>query len=108
MLQANEIQQRITHIQQTVDQAEQACKSASDTSPELTACIRKIAEDARQAKTVIASNDQARIVEYVDGLEDLGDEAKRMSRSDAHISPQVETAVTRVHAELSDLKHKLH
>ena len=108
MLQANEIQQRITHIQQTIDQAEQACMSATDTSPELKACIRKMAEQARQAETVIASNDQVRIVECVDGLEDTGDEAKRMSRSDAHISPQVETAITRVHAELSDLKHKLH
>ena len=108
MLQANEIQQRITHIQQTIDQAEQACMSATDTSPELKACIRKMAEQVRQAETVIASNDQVRIVECVDGLEDMGDEAKRMSRSDAHISPQVETAITRVHAELSDLKHKLH
>ena len=108
MLQANEIQQRITHIQQTIDQAEQACMSATDTSPELKACIRKMAEQARQAETAIASNDQVRIVECVDGLEDMGDEAKRMSRSDAHISPQVETAITRVHAELSDLKHKLH
>ena len=38
----------------------------------------------------------------------MGDDAKRISRSDSHISPQVETAVTKVHAELSELKHKLH
>ena len=108
MLRANEIQQRITHIQQTIDQAEQACLSAADTSPELTACIRKLAQEAKQAESVIASNDQARIAECVDSLEDIGDDAKRLSRSDARISPQVETAVTMVHAELSDLKHKLH
>ena len=65
MLRANEIQQRITHIQQTIDQAEQACLSAADTSPELTACIRKLAQEAKQAESVIASNDQARIAELV-------------------------------------------
>jgi methyl-accepting chemotaxis protein len=108
MLQANEIQQRITHIQQTIGEAEQACMSATDTSPELRDCIRKMAEEAKQVDSVIASNDQARIVECVDSLEDMGDDARRISRSDAHSSPQVETAVTRVHAELSELKHKLH
>jgi methyl-accepting chemotaxis protein len=108
MLQANEIQQRITHIQQTIGEAEQACMSAADTSPELKACIQKMADEAKQVETIIASNDQARIVQCVDGLEDMGDEARRMSRSDAHMSPQLETAITRVHAELSELKHKLH
>ena len=57
---------------------------------------------------MLQSNDQAKIVECVDRLEDMGDDAKRISRSEAHISPQVETAVTRVHAELSQLKHQLH
>lgn len=108
MLQANEIQQRISHIQQTIDQAEQACRSSADTPPELKACIQKLAQESKQADQVIKSNDQARIIECVDRLEDMGDDAKRISRSEAHISPQVETAVTKVHAELSDLKHKLH
>jgi methyl-accepting chemotaxis protein len=108
MLQANEIQQRISHIQQTIGQAEQACMSAADTSPELKACIHKMAQEMKQVDAVIQSNDQARIIQCVDSLEDMGDDAKRLSRSDAHISPQVETAVTRVHAELSELKHKLH
>jgi methyl-accepting chemotaxis protein len=108
MLQTNEIQQRISHIQQTVEEAEQAAKASADASPELMECIRKIADGARQADGFIKTNDQARIIEFVDSLEDMGDDAKRLSRSDAHISPQLETAVTRVHAELSELKHKLH
>jgi methyl-accepting chemotaxis protein len=108
MLQTNEIQQRISHIQQTVEEAEQAAKASADASPELKACIRKIADGAKQAEAVIKTNDQTRIIEFVDSLEDMGDDAKRLSRSDAHISPQLETAVTRVHAELSELKHKLH
>jgi hypothetical protein len=107
MLRANEIKQRMSHILQTIDQAEQACKTG-DTPPELKACLHKMASEAKKADDVIASKDDARIIECVDSLEDMGDDAKRMSRSDAHISPQVESAVTKVHAELSDLKHKLH
>jgi methyl-accepting chemotaxis protein len=108
MLQVNEIQQRISHIQQTIVQAEQACRSSADASPELKASIQKISDGVKQANDVIKSNDQSRIIELVDRLEDMGDDAKRLSRSDAHISPQLETAVTRVHAELSELKHKVH
>lgn len=108
MLQANEIQQRFTHIQQTIGQAEQACMSSADTPPELKECIQKLARETKTASEVIKSNDQTRIIECVDRLEDMGDDAKRISRSQGRISPQLETAVTRVHAELSELKHKLH
>jgi methyl-accepting chemotaxis protein len=108
MLQVNEIKQRMTHIQQTVGEAEKACKSSADASPELKACIAKISDGVKKADEVIKSNDETRIIACVDSLEDMGDDAKRLSRSDAHISPQLETAVTRVHAELSELKHKLH
>jgi 3-dehydroquinate dehydratase len=107
MLRATEIQQRISHIQQTIGQAEQACMS-TDTPAELKACLKKMAREAKQASDVIKTNDEMRIIECVDSLEDMGDDARRLSRSEAHISPQVETAVTRVHAELSELKHKLH
>jgi Zn-dependent oligopeptidase len=108
MLQANEIQQRFDHLQQTIAQAEQASMSASDTPPQLKDCIQKIARESKQCGEAIKSNDQSRIIECVDSLEAMGDDLKRISRSDTHTPPQLETAVTQVHAELSDLKHKLH
>jgi hypothetical protein len=60
------------------------------------------------AKQVMQSSDEARIVQCVDDLESLGDEAKRVCRMDAQMEPRLKEAVTRVHDELSDLKHKLH
>ena len=108
MLQANEIQQRFTHIQQTIKQAEQACQKAGDAPDEIVQCIDKLSRQAQQAQSVMQSNDQQRIVQCVDSLEDMGDEAKRISRSLPTMPADVEAAVTRVHAELSDLKHKLH
>lgn len=105
MLQANEIQQRFTHIQQTIGEAEQALGDAPN---EIRDCIEKLSREAKQAQSVIKSADQQRVVECVDRLEDMGDEAKRISRSLPQMPAHLEAAVTRVHAELSDLKHKLH
>ena len=108
MLQANEIQQRFTHIQQTIGEAEQACQKSQDTPNEIRDCIQKISRELKQAQGVMQSNDQQRIIQCVDSLEDMGDEAKRISRSLPQMPADVEQAVTRVHAELSDFKHKLH
>ena len=81
MLQANEIQQRFTHIQQTIQEAEQACKQAGDAPDEIRNVIDKLSREAKQAQSVMQSNDQQRIQQCVDNLEDMGDEAKRISRS---------------------------
>jgi len=106
MLQANEIQQRFTHIQQTIKEAEQACRSGN-APDDLKDCIEKMARESQQAQQVMQSQDQQRMVQAVDDLESMGDEAKRISRSSS-MSPQLESAVSKVHAELSQLKHQLH
>ena len=108
MLQANEIQQRFTHIQQTIGEAEKACQSSQDAPTEIRDCIKKLSQEVQQAQGVMQSNDQQRIIACVDSLEDMGDEAKRISRSLPQMPAHLEAAVSRVHAELSDFKHKLH
>jgi Zn-dependent oligopeptidase len=108
MLQQAEIQQRFNHLQQTIGEAEQACRQSSDTPNDVRDCIEKLARESKQAQSVIQGSDQQRIVECVDSLEAIGDEVKRVSRSSSHIPAHVEAMVTRVHSELSELKHKLH
>jgi methyl-accepting chemotaxis protein len=108
MLQQSEIQQRFSHIQQTIGEAEQACRASTDTPNEVRDCIEKLARESRQAQDVMQSNDQQRIVECVDNLEAMGDEVKRVSRSSAQMPAHVEAMVTRVHSELSEFKHKMH
>lgn len=108
MLQTNEIQQRFQHLQQTIGEAEQACRQLQDAPEDVRDCIDKLARESRQAQSIIQSNDQRRIVDCVDNLESLGDEAKRASRSAPHMPAKLEAAVTRVHAELSDFKQQLH
>ncbi|HEU5436250.1 MAG TPA: hypothetical protein VFU95_07525 [Telluria sp.] len=108
MLQASEIQQRFTIIRRTIGEAERACEASSDTSPQLREYLHKMADEAKSADAIIRGSEQARIVACIDKLEDMGDEAKRISRSDDQVSPKLETAVSKVHAELSQLKHQLH
>jgi uncharacterized coiled-coil DUF342 family protein len=108
MLQANEIQQRFTQIQQSIEDAEQICRSEQDAPNEIRDCIEKLARESQQAQSVMQSNDQQRMVQCIDNLESMGDEAKRISRSLASMPAEVESAVTRVHQELSNLKHQLH
>ena len=108
MLQANEIQQRFTHFKQTLEEAEKACQASQDAPAEVRNSIQRLAQELRQAESVMQSNDQSRIIETVDRLEDLGDEVKRTSRSAPQMPAHLEAVCTRVHAELSDFKHKLH
>lgn len=108
MLQTAEIQQRYSHLQQTIGEAEQACRASQDTPNEVRDCIEKLARESRQAQDVMQSNDQSRIIECVDSLEEMGDEVKRVSRSSPQMPAHLEAVVTRVHAELSDFKHQLH
>lgn len=108
MLQQSEIQQRFSHLQQTLGEAEQAMKQSQDTPNEVRDCIDKLVRESREAEKVIQSSDQQRITECVDNMEAMGDEVKRVSRSLPQMPAHLEAVVTRVHAELSDFKHKLH
>jgi septal ring factor EnvC (AmiA/AmiB activator) len=108
MLQASEIQQRFSHLKQTIGDAEQACRQSQDTPTELRDCIEKLSREYKQAGSVMQSNDTTRITECVDNLEAMGDEVKRVSRSLPQMPAHLEACVSRVHAELSDFKHKLH
>lgn len=108
MLQANEIKQKFTQVEQAIVQAARSCQSSSQVSQELKQCIDKLDKQATQAHQVMQSNDQSRMVQCVDELESLGDKARNACRADGQADPQLKAAVTKVHDELSNLKHQLH
>jgi hypothetical protein len=108
MLQASEIQQRFSRIEQAIGQAAQTCLSEAGTPPQLRDCIQKLDRQSSLAKEVMQSRDESRIRKVVDDLEMLGDEAKRVCRDQTQVAPRLKEAVTKVHDELSDLKHQLH
>ena len=108
MLQANEIQRRFSSVEQAIGQASQACSAERNVPGELRDCIERLDKQADMAKDVIQSNDENRIRQMVDDLEQLGDRAKRVCSSGADLTPQMKSAVNHMHHELSALKHQLH
>ena len=108
MLQANEIEQRFNRVEQAIGQAAQTCQANSTVSRAVKDCIQKLDRQTGLAKTVLQSHDESRIRACVDELEMLGDEARRACRNDGQATPKLKEAVTKVHDELSDLKHQLH
>src|ERR1700687_2021502 len=108
MLQASEIQKRFTHLQQTIDQASQACYADATLPKDLIESVDRLDKQSASAKTVMASNDQVRMRQCVDDLEQLGDRAEKACERATNINAKVKSAVSSVHAELSDLKKQLH
>ena len=110
MMQANEVQQRVSQIKQTIQQASQACDSAGDSvSGNIKSSIEQLGQRSDQAtKTLKQSSDEASIRQCVDELEQLGDQAKVACESAVNVNQKVKDAVIKAHQELSQLKHQVH
>lgn len=108
MLQENEVARRFGAIEQAIGQAAQLCGSAQEMPMDLKDCINQLDQQKASVRQAIESHDEARIRQAVDNMESLGDRAKRACGTAAHLTPEVKSAVLKVHDELSDLKHQLH
>lgn len=107
MLQEAEIKQRFERVCDAIGEASSAIGDGQS-SPELKQCIDKLDEQSESARAVMQSHDYQEICDCVDSLEMLGDEAKRTCMRDGQSQPQLASAITHMHDELSDFKHKLH
>lgn len=109
MMQTSEIKQRFDHIERSIHQAAQACASDSKVPQDLKQCLTQMDQQSAQAKQVMQSQDQARIQQCVDQLEELGDRAKMAcQKSGSGVNDELKSAVMQAHSELSTLKHQLH
>ena len=54
------------------------------------------------------SKDENRMRQWIDDLEQTGDRAEQACQRATNVNAKVKSAVTSVHAELSDLKKQLH
>jgi hypothetical protein len=108
MMQANELQQRFDHIEQSIHQAARACELASGVPMDVKDCVQKMDQQTGQARQTLQSQDENRIMRCVDELEQMGDRAKDACERAGQVDRQLRDAVMQVHRELSDLKHQLH
>ncbi len=110
MMQAEEVRQRFSQIEKTIRQASQACERASAGVPmDLKNCIQKLDSQSSQARQQLQGTaDEQSIIDCVDQLEELGDQAKAACEKEQGLDQQVKQAVLQAHQELSQLKHQLH
>ena len=108
MMQTSEIRQRFQHIEQTIQQAAQACQSAGGVPTELKSCVQELDQKSGQARQTMQSQDENQLRQCVDDLEQIGDRAKDACERAGNVDVTVKNAVLQAHRELSDLKHQMH
>ncbi|HJW54752.1 MAG TPA: hypothetical protein VJ577_05710 [Burkholderiaceae bacterium] len=108
MMQINEIQQRFSNVERTINQVTQACETGSNMPQDLKDCVQKLDQETGRTKQVLQSQDQKRIVECVDNLEQLSDRTEQAVERASNLDANIRNAVMQAHRELSTLKHQLH
>ncbi|RZI39911.1 hypothetical protein EGT07_26385 [Herbaspirillum sp. HC18] len=110
MMQANELQQRLVHVENTVHDAARRCESAQAVPMDIKNCMHELDQKIGQARNMMQSNQgEEKLRQYVDDLEELGDRAKdACEHSKGNVDAELKNAIMQAHRELSDLKHQLH
>jgi uncharacterized coiled-coil DUF342 family protein len=107
-MQANEIQQRFSQIENTVHQLARQCQTASAVPMDVKDSIQQLDQKTSQARSMMQSQDENQIRQCVDDLEELGDRAKDACEQSGNIDGGLRDAIMQAHRELSDFKHQLH
>ncbi|WP_026045506.1 hypothetical protein [Burkholderia stagnalis] len=108
MLQASEMQQRFSHLQQTISDASRTCHSDKTAPRVLLDWVDELDRECKSARKIMASRDEERIRQWIDDLERIGDRAERACMQAGSVDAGVMNAVSSMHSELSDLKRILH
>ena len=109
-MQASQVKQDFPRIERSVDHAAQLCQTANQVPEQLRSCIAQLDQETDKAKQMLdqQANDN-RIIECIDRLEKLSDQAMQACKQQGNaIDSDVANAVKQAHAELSDMKHRLH
>lgn len=111
MMRVEEVRQRFNQIEQTIHQASQACERAGSGVPmDLKNSIQKLDQRSTQARQQLQqAKDEDAVIQCVDELEELGDQAKAAcEKGGGNVDQQLKQAVMQAHEELRNLKHQLH
>lgn len=109
-MQASQVKEQFPRIQHSIDQAAQLCQSSNQVPEDLRNCIAQLDQESGEANQVLTqeTNDD-KIIECVDRLEKLGDQAMQACKQAGNsVDQDVQSAVRQAHDAISDLKHRLH
>lgn len=108
-MQARQLQQGISRIEQSIDDAALACRASAMPSDALRSCISELDRRSDEAKAAVEQGqDEEGIRVKVEALEALGDRASRACREGGVIDPQLRDAVKQVQDEISALMQQFH
>ena len=108
MMQVKEVARRFGAIEHAIGLAAQLCGKQQGMPMDLKDCINQLDQQKSAVRQAIDTQDDARIRQAVDQMESLGDRAKRACGTASSVTPEMKSAVLKVHDELSDLKHQMH
>ena len=108
-MQVNEIKQRFHRFEQCVEQAMRTCEHDASVSPQLAGSLRELDREVHQVHDMVlnAQQESEQLMQCIDHLEEMGDEAKRACQS-SNVSPDTRDSVLDLHKEISTLKRQLH
>lgn len=106
-MQLNEVQQRFSRIEKCIDDADSACQQSASAPQELKDSIRQLDQRSDRARQLLQGQDESRIRQCVNEMEELSDRAMQACKQAGNIEPQLQQAVQQTHSELSSLKHQM-
>lgn len=106
-VQKEEIQQRLSFIDRTIDHAVRAAHSDNGVPTELKHYVDELGERATQAQQALQSRDAGRIRASVEDLARTSDHAQRNLRPSDGTNYQLKSAVILTHIEVSALRYQL-
>lgn len=108
-MQPSHVKEEFPKIEQYIDNAAQLCQTSSNVPDQLRNFLSELDKESDEAKAMLAQEqNEKRIVDCIDHLEQLGDRAMQACKQAGNVDTQVEQALRQAHDALSDLKHRLH
>ncbi|MCM5680586.1 hypothetical protein M8A51_13720 [Schlegelella sp. S2-27] len=108
-MQPQHVKERLSFIEQCIDDAALACRETGFAPEELKAWVRELDRRADELGTAIdRDDDPGRLLACLETLEEIGDRAVEACRELRHIDPQLRSAVQTAHHEIASLRQQLH
>lgn len=108
-MQAEQVQQRFDHIAQHIRDAARLCEADPSLPQDLKRSLSALDKRSKEAQQLLlTAEDDESILDCIDDLEELGDQAKRACEKAPNVDEELSTSILIAHDELSELKHELH
>lgn len=107
-MQASQVKSEFPSVKQSVAQAAQLCQTANDVPDNVRGALEQLNQQINEASTFLErETNEEKILQCIDELEELGDQAKNACRS-SQVDPQVAEAIVKAHDAISQLQSRLH